>query len=157
MKINDFLSGILIGAAGAAIFLHARSFPPMPGQNVGPNMFPQLIATGMMICAAVLLVRGLRTLGAEGWITVPDWLGWDRTTLGFMAIPLVLVFYVAASDRLGFIPTAVLLLMALFLVFDVRFRTALVVAIIGSFSIHYVFYKLLKVPLPWGIFSSIAW
>jgi putative tricarboxylic transport membrane protein len=102
-------------------------------------------------------VRGLRTLGTEGWIPAPDWLGWDRTTLGFIAVPLALVFYVAASESLGFIPTAVLMLMALFLVFEVRLRTALVVALVGSLGIHYVFYKLLKVPLPWGIFSSFAW
>jgi putative tricarboxylic transport membrane protein len=157
MKINDFLSGLLVGTSGAAIYLHARSFPPMPGQNVGPHMFPQLIAAGMMICAAMLVVRGLRTLGTEGWIAAPDWLGLNRITLGFMAVPLALVFYVAVSDSLGFIPTAVLMLMALFLVFEVRLRTALVVAIAGSLGIHYVFYKLLKVPLPWGIFSSFAW
>jgi putative tricarboxylic transport membrane protein len=157
MKINDLLSGILVGASGAAIYLHARSFPPMPGQDVGPNMFPQLIATGMMICAAILVVRGFSTVGTEGWIALPDWLGWNRITLGFMAVPVVLVGYVALSERLGFIPTAVLLLMALFLVFGVRWRMALVVAIVGSLSIHYAFYKLLKVPLPWGIFSSIAW
>lgn len=157
MKINDLISGILVGAAGAAIYLHAGSFPPMPGQNVGPNMFPQLIAAGMMLCAAMLVVRGFKTIGAEGWITLPDWLGWDRVTLGFVAIPLVLVFYVAVSERLGFLPTALLLLMTLFLVFGVRLRMALVVAIVGSLGIHYVFYKLLKVPLPWGILSSIAW
>lgn len=157
MKFNDFLSGALVGASGAAIYLHARTFPPMPGQDVGPHMFPQLIAVGMMVCAALLLVRGLRTLGAEGWISAPDWLGWDRVTLGFIAVPLALVFYVAASESLGFIPTSVLMLMGLFLVFEVRLRMALVVALIGSLGIHYVFYKLLKVPLPWGILRSIAW
>lgn len=157
MKINDVLSGLLVGAFGAAIYVHARSFPPMPGQNVGPNMFPQLIATGLMICATILVFRGVKTLATEGWITLPHWLKQHRTTLGFIFIPLVLAFYVTVSESLGFIPTAVILLMALFLVFEVRLRTALIVAMVGSLCIHTLFYKLLKVPLPWGILKSVAW
>ena len=157
MKINDVLSGVLVGAFGAAIYVHARTFPPMPGQNVGPNMFPQLIAAGFMICAIILVFRGVKTIGTEPWITVPDWLAQRRITLGFMSIPLVLVFYVTASESLGFIPTAVILLMALFLVFKVRLQTALVIAIVGSLVIHTLFYKLLGVPLPWGLLKSVAW
>jgi putative tricarboxylic transport membrane protein len=157
MKINNVLSGLLIGSFGAAIYLHARSFPPMPGQNVGPNMFPQLIATGLMVCAMILVFRGLKTLATEGWISLPDWLGQRRIALGFLLIPLVLVFYVAVSESLGFIPTAVILLMTLFLVFKVRLRTALIVAMLGSLCIHTLFYKLLKVPLPWGLLNSMAW
>lgn len=157
MKINNVLSGLLIGSFGAAIYLHARSFPPMPGQNVGPNMFPQLIAAGLMVCAMILVFHGLKTLGTEGWITLPDWLGQRRIALGFLLIPLVLVFYVAVSESLGFLPTAVILLMALFLVFKVRLRTALIVAMLGSLCIHTLFYKLLKVPLPWGLLNSMAW
>lgn len=157
MKINDVLSGLLIGSFGAAIYLHARSFPPLPGQNVGPNMFPQLIATGLMICAMILVFRGVKTLGSEGWITLPGWLGQGRITLGFLLIPLVLVFYVAVSESLGFLPTAVILLMTLFLVFKVRLRTAMILAVLGSLCIHTLFYKLLKVPLPWGLLKSVAW
>ena len=157
MKINDVLSGLLIGSFGAAIYVHASSFPPMPGQNVGPNMFPQLIASGLMICAVMLVFRGIKTIGTEGWITLPHWLGQRRIALGFLLIPVVLVLYVSVSEHLGFIPTAVILLMTLFLVFQVRLRTALVVAIVGSLCIHTLFYKLLKVPLPWGILESVAW
>jgi putative tricarboxylic transport membrane protein len=67
------------------------------------------------------------------------------------------VFYVTVSESLGFLPTAVILLMTLFLVFEVKLQTALVVAVIGSLVIHTLFYKLLKVPLPWGLFKSIVW
>ncbi len=157
MKINDVLSGLLIGSFGAAIYIHARSFPPLPGQNVGPNMFPQLIATGFMICAVMLVLRGVKTLAAEGWISLPEWWRQPRVALGFVLIPLVLAFYVAVSESLGFLPTSVILLMALFLAFTVRLRTALIVAIVGSLCIHFIFYKLLKVPLPWGILSSMTW
>lgn len=157
MKINDVFSGLLIGIFGALLFVHVQSFPPMVGQDVGPNMFPQLIAVGLMVCAAVLVVKGLKTLKAQGWVTVPDWLGQGRITLGFVLIPVVLAFYVGVSESLGFLPTSVILLMALFLVFEVRLKTALPVALLGSLGIHALFYKLLRVPLPWGILEPFAW
>lgn len=157
MKINDVFSGLLIGAFGAGIYAHANTFPPLAGQNVGPNMFPQLIAAGLMICAVILVFQGVKTLKTEAWITLPDWFGQGRIAFGFLLIPIALVFYVAVSETLGFLPTAVILLLALFLTFNVRVRTALIVAIVGSLVIHFLFYKLLKVPLPWGLLGSVAW
>jgi putative tricarboxylic transport membrane protein len=157
MKINDLLSGAALGALAAGVYLHARSFPPMVGQNIGPNLFPQLIAAGLMICAIILVVRGARSLGREALFEMPEWMGANRAALGFVMIPVALVFYIAVSERLGFIPTAVLLLLALFYVFGVRTRTALIVAVVGAFAIHAVFYSLLNVPLPWGILSPVAW
>ncbi|MEN3367428.1 MAG: putative tricarboxylic transport rane protein [Burkholderiales bacterium] len=157
MKINDLLSGAALGALAAGVYLHARSFPPMVGQNVGPNLFPQLIAAGLMICAIILVVRGARSLGREALFEMPEWMGANRAALGFVMIPVALVFYIAVSERLGFIPTAVLLLLALFYVFGVRTRTALIVAVVGAVAIHAVFYSLLNVPLPWGILSPVAW
>jgi putative tricarboxylic transport membrane protein len=157
MKINDVLSGCCIGGFGAAIFMHARTFPPMVGQNVGPNLFPQIIAGGLLACAILLIVRGMRTLSSQPWITLPDWLRQGRIALGFALVPLALLFYVAVSETLGFIPTAFVLLMALFLVFVVRLRTALIVASLGSLTVHAVFYMLLRVPLPWGVLEPFAW
>ena len=157
MKCNDVLSGTLAGAFAVAIFVGAQSFPKIPGQNVGPKVFPELIAAGMMLCAVLLVVRGLKTLGTEKWVTLLDWLGQRRAAFGFLLVPLCLAFYVSASDGLGFIPTAFLLLLAMFLTYGVRWRTALVVALLGSLGIHALFYKMLKVPLPWGVLSPYAW
>jgi putative tricarboxylic transport membrane protein len=157
MKINDALSGILIGTFSAIIFVHAQSFPPMIGQDFGPNMFPQLIATGLMICAVMLIFRGLKTLRTIPWVTVPGWLRQGRITLGFLLVPIVLAFYVVVSESLGFLLTAVVLLLVLFWVFEVKARTAFLIAIIGALGIHTLFYQLLKVPLPWGLFESFAW
>lgn len=157
MKINDALSGMLIGTFSAIIFVHAQSFPPMVGQDIGPNMFPQLIAVGLMICAVMLIFKGLKTRKKVPWVTVPDWLGQGRIALGFLLIPIVLAFYVAVSESLGFLLTAMILLLVLFWVFEVRPRTAFLIALLGALGIHTLFYQLLKVPLPWGLLESFAW
>ena len=60
-------------------------------------------------------------------------------------------------DRLGFIPTGVIYLAALFLVFRVPRTWIVPLAIVVTLGIHYAFYKLLKVPLPWGLLQGVAW
>lgn len=157
MKVNDVLSGALVGAFGIAVLLGAQGFPDVPGQKIGPRVFPEMVAAGLLVCAALLVRRGLGTLASEGWAQLPGWLSHGRTALGFLLIPLSLAFYVAVSEQLGFILTAIVLLLALFLVFGVGWSRALLVALPGTLIIHFLFYKMLKVPLPWGLLSPYAW
>lgn len=157
MKLNDVLSGALVGAFGIAVLAGARGFPDIPGQKIGPGVFPGLIAAGLFICAVLLVRRGLGSLASEGWVRLPDWLGNRRAAPGFLLVPASLAFYVAMADELGFIPTAIGILLAMFLAFGVHWRRAFMVALPGSLIIHFLFYKLLKVPLPWGLLSPYAW
>ena len=67
------------------------------------------------------------------------------------------VFYLLAVDRLGFLLTGFLYLLALMWVLRVRWVVAIPVAVAMTLLIHYAFYKLLKVPLPWGVLTRYAW
>ena len=157
MKINDTLSGAALAAFGITILVHVQSFPPMPGQKVGPAMFPGLVATGLIICALLLIKRGMSAVRTGSLIEWPAWIAQRRIALGFALIPVVLIVYAAVSEKLGFLPTAVAFLLTLFLVFNVKLRVAVTMALAGSLAIHYIFYKLLKVPLPWGVLTPFAW
>jgi putative tricarboxylic transport membrane protein len=48
-------------------------------------------------------------------------------------------------------------LAALFAVFGVRARWILPLALLMTLAIHTAFYKLLRVPLPWGVLQPILW
>jgi putative tricarboxylic transport membrane protein len=67
------------------------------------------------------------------------------------------VFYALAVDWLGFFLTSLVFLVALFLAFGVARRWVLPLALGVTFAIHYGFYTVLRVPLPWGVFEGIAW
>jgi putative tricarboxylic transport membrane protein len=67
------------------------------------------------------------------------------------------VFYILAANQLGFLPTAFLMLVALFKALQVKWSRALLVAVIATLVVHFAFYKLLRVPLPWGILTPWAW
>ena len=46
---------------------------------------------------------------------------------------------------------------SLFLVLRVAPGRAVLVAVIATLAIHFAFYKLLRVPLPWGVLMPVAW
>ena len=68
-----------------------------------------------------------------------------------------IVFYLLAANFLGFIITGALILAVLMWAYGVAFKVLLPVSIIGALVIHLAFYKLLSVPLPWGLLQPFAW
>lgn len=161
MKVNDAVWGALFVLFAGAILIHVQGFPKIPGQNVGPGLFPGSIAVGIAICGFVLIVRGLRTrrAGGEGsqWLWVPPWLRSAPHVLAFAVLVGVNVFYLLAVDKLGFIITGFVYLLAFMWVLKVRPLRAVPIALAMTFVIHYAFYKMLKVPLPWGVLTPYAW
>ena len=161
MKINDALWGALFALLGAAILWHVQGFPRIPGQNVGPALFPGVLAVAMLVCGAILIVSGLKARradrGSSRWAVAPEWLRSRRHVLAFAVLVASNVFYLLAVDWLGFLPTAFVYLAALMWVLRVRPAIAVLVAFLMALAIHYAFYKLLRVPLPWGVLQGIAW
>jgi len=161
VKLNDAVWGALFLLLSATILIHVRNFPTIPGQNVGPALFPGVIAAALGVCALLLIARGMavRRSGGEReqWVALDGWLASPRHVLAFLLVIGVNVFYILLVDKLGFILTGVIYLGALFAAFGVRLRLILPVAIIVTFGIHYSFYKVLKVPLPWGLLQGVAW
>ena len=161
MKINDALWGALFALLGAAILWHVQGFPRIPGQNVGPALFPGVLAVAMLVCGAILIVSGLKARradrGSSRWAVAPEWLRSRRHVLAFAVLVASNVFYLLAVDWLGFLPTAFVYLAALMWVLRVRPAIAVLVAFLMALAIHYAFYKLLRVPLPWGVLQGLAW
>ena len=60
MKFNDAVSGLFLALLAAAVIAYSATLPSMPGQFVGPGLFPTLIGAGMLVGAMLLIVRGLR-------------------------------------------------------------------------------------------------
>ncbi|HEV7263642.1 MAG TPA: tripartite tricarboxylate transporter TctB family protein [Falsiroseomonas sp.] len=149
MRLNDALLGaVLLGFAGWVWWL-TTYFPSFPGQDYGPNLFPRILAAGIGICAVLLVLRGLRERAQP--LTLAPWTRDPARLLSVLLMLGAVVFYVFASDALGFIPTAFLLLTALFLWFRTRVLVALPVAAGVTFLVHWFFAGLMRVPLPRGL------
>ncbi|HET8877225.1 MAG TPA: tripartite tricarboxylate transporter TctB family protein [Casimicrobiaceae bacterium] len=160
MKLNDAVWGALVLLLGIAILVAIRNFPTIPGQQYGPALFPGVIAVGLIVCGGVLVYRHLALSSPQTrarWVTWDDWVHSPRHVVAFAVVVAVNVLYIALVDRLGFVLTAVAYLSALFAVFRVRARWVVPLAVVVTLIIHYAFYKLLRVPLPWGVLQGVAW
>ena len=160
MKLNYAVWGALVLLLGIAILVAIRNFPTIPGQQYGPALFPGVIAVGFIVCGGVLVYRHLTISSPQTrarWVTWDDWVHSPRHVVAFAVVVAVNVLYIALVDRLGFVLTAIAYLSALFAVFRVRARWVVPLAVVVTLIIHYAFYKLLRVPLPWGLLQGVAW
>lgn len=149
MRLNDALLGaILLGFAGWVWWL-TSFFPAFPGQDYGPNLFPRILATGIGLCGLALVVRGVRARGAL--LTIEPWVADPARLASFLLLPGAVLFYILVSDRLGFIPTAFVILVVLFVWFRARVVVALPVAAGVTLLVHWFFAGMMRVPLPRGL------
>ncbi len=155
MKVNDAVVGAALIALAIAILVHIQAYPLIPGQQYGPALFPGVIAVGLIGCGLALVRRGVRA--GRPLVTLGAWMRDPALATNFLLICAVLVFYIAFVGPLGFIPTAAIVLVALFFKLGVRPLPAIAIAIAATLVIHTLFYKLLRVPLPWGVLEPVLW
>jgi putative tricarboxylic transport membrane protein len=155
MKLHPTLSGLLVLIVGLAIVVEARSFPAATGQSIGPAFFPSLVGTGLILCGLALIVSGRR--GPEPWIEAAEWMRRPRMIFNLLLVFADLVFYAVAVSSLGFFLTAAVFLSVLMVAFKVPPRRVVPLALAVTLIIHYAFYTLLRVPLPWGVLEGVAW
>ena len=157
MKINDAFWGLLLMALGATVLFAVRNYPNIPGQPVGPALFPGLIALGLCIGGAMLVWQGWLSRTDGPWLEWEDWVNSPRHTRALVALLGSVVFYIVVADDLGFLITAMLMMVTLFRSLQVPWRRSVFWAVVATLVVHFAFYKLLRVPLPWGVLTPLAW
>jgi putative tricarboxylic transport membrane protein len=157
MKFNDTLSGAALLALALAILFTIQSYPTIPGQNIGPAAFPGLLASLLAVCAVLLIVKGLRSKEQHAWIELGDWMQSRFHARNFVITLACLIYYIALSDKLGFLICASTILMTMFWALEVKKTWIVPIAVLVTLFIHTIFYKGLRVPLPWGILMPLQW
>jgi putative tricarboxylic transport membrane protein len=151
VKFNDALLGAVFLALSIAVLVTIQGYPKIPGQSIGPGAFPGLIAILLGGCSLALIWRGWREPRRQPLVAIGAWLASPRHLLNFGITVGALVFYVLAAEKIGFLICGTVILLALFLSLRIRPALALVLAVFLPVVIHLIFYKLLRVPLPWGV------
>jgi putative tricarboxylic transport membrane protein len=156
MRVADWVFGLILLIGAGLIFQQAAGFPEMPGQDYGPALVPSLVATGFAICGLVLVVSGIRArapaFGLDPRARVPG-----RMFDAFLTIGSV-IFLMLVWDVLGFLISSTIVLTLLTARYwGGRIVPSLLVGIIGSIVIDWLFRKLLLVPLPLGPLSGWMW
>ena len=157
MKIHDTVLGLFFLALGSLVLYAIRGYPNIPGQPVGPALFPGLIATGLCLSGALLVIKGTQDRTAAAWFAWEEWVHSPRHVLALCVLLASVVFYILFANELGFFFTSFLMLVTLFKALRVSWRRTLIVSLIATLVVHFAFYKLLRVPLPWGVLTPWAW
>ncbi|HYZ33227.1 MAG TPA: tripartite tricarboxylate transporter TctB family protein [Crenalkalicoccus sp.] len=152
MQLSDRITGGVLVALGGAAAWGGSRLPAVPGQDVGPAAFPMLIGFGLVLCGLMI------AFGIGHSFEVPEeaegppkpwWYG-----LRALVPPALLLFYMQASERLGFLLTAALMVLVGALALGARPRLALPLALVAPLFVHLAFFKLLRVPLPDGLLAA---
>ena len=157
MKFSDIFSGLVLMALSLLILLTVKDYPDIPGQNIGPGAFPGLLAALLALCSALLILKGIRTQRHIPWLVWGDWMKSRVHLRNFFITIGCLVFYITVSDFLGFLICSTAVLATMFIALGVRWKWLLPLSIIVTLVVHTIFYKALRVPLPWGILMPIQW
>ncbi len=149
MRLSDRWVGVALALLGLAVVWSSRGFPAVPGQKVGAGFLPMIVGVGLLLCGAALVLRSRRDSAyaheAGEAAPKPEHYGSAAVIVG------AVVAYLTLADRLGFLLLAPLCLVAMFVALRVRWLPAVAWAIGGTLLVHFAFYKLLRVPLPWGV------
>ena len=129
----------------------------MPGQTFGPGLFPTLIGAGLILSGLGLIVSRVRSGERQPVIEVDAWVRNPRLLFDFALVVGGLLFYILFSEDLGYFIAAPIALAAFLFATGTRPLVVLPVAVIVPPLMHYIFYTLLKVPLPWGVLTRYAW
>ena len=106
-----------------------------------------IVGVGLLLCGIALVLRSLRGKAYADAASSPEV---EEHFGSAVVIVGAVLAYILLSERIGFLLIAPLCLLAVFAAFRVRWRTAVLSAVGGTLVVHLVFYKLLRVPLPWG-------
>lgn len=160
MLLSDKVTGLFLVALGAASAYGGSLLPPVPGQQVGPNVFPMVVGGGLVLCGVMIAFGVGSSIEQEAEAELAAHSDHPAATApssplvnAFKTLlpPALLLLYVLIGDRLGFVPTAFGIVLAVSLTMGARPKLALPLALFAPVLVHLVFVKLLRVPLPPGI------
>src|SRR6185436_16781107 len=106
MRLPDRVTGLFLVGLGSLAAYGGWLLPPVPGQPVGPNVFPLVIGIGLAICG-VMIAFGIGHSFEEEEEIIPleggEAVAPRGALYGLRALlpPALLLFYVLAAERLG--------------------------------------------------------
>ncbi|AJC74458.1 tricarboxylic transport membrane protein [Pseudothermotoga hypogea DSM 11164 = NBRC 106472] len=141
---GDLLSGLIVSITGL-LFLLSTIGIKRPRIGLGSAGFPRLVTVCLIVCGVIL---ALRALLSKRVVVKPSRID-TRFVLNLVGLVASFVLYLYLLKKLGFlITTAPLLFFAMYVFGYRKHFMNVVLSVITSLLIYYVFTVVFKVPLP---------
>jgi hypothetical protein len=143
MLTSDRFSGGILALFALGVIWESRLLPMGTWRAPGPAFVPVLLATLLLSFSVLLIV----TSRGPGSLASVRWTGWRHV----LAILGSCVFAGLALERLGYRLTVLLVLVYLVGILEKRaWRVTAIFALVLTFGSYFLFYTVLRVPLPQG-------
>jgi putative tricarboxylic transport membrane protein len=119
------------------------------GNMPGPSLFPTVLGVLLMITGAVQIPGGIRSRAPLVAILPEFTAGGILNSAAFF---LSVVFYIYASEALGFLLTSFSIMFVLMLILRAKPLPSALVSAGTTLAAYLIFNKMLLVPLPRGLF-----
>jgi putative tricarboxylic transport membrane protein len=156
VRVNEAVLGVLLLALTALVYAVTASFPRIPGQPYGPDLFPRVISGFLGLAGVVMVLRGLLS---SPRLPFAELAPWARSPRAIGAILLTLgsiLAYILLADTLGFVITGFSLLLVLMLYLRNGPVASAVTAAGVTLAVEYFFSGLMRVPLPRGLLAVLV-
>lgn len=153
MKKGNIISSVIVMAIGIYVLVVCAGYPTAEAYGTGvpgPGLWPMAVAGLMVIAAAALLVKALRTKPEDDTPVVM----WTEGTKRVYITMAALVVYVAVLGFLGFLISTAVMLFG-FIQWFARKNPliTLLISLVCTGAIYGVFKFLLNVPVDFGLFA----
>ncbi|WP_319772595.1 tripartite tricarboxylate transporter TctB family protein [Breoghania sp.] len=156
-EIARLLSYVLLLCASAGLFISANAIPTSRFERLGAGAFPKIVFAGMALVAVIAIIDALRKIPRDAYgrflSTSADWA--RRRYLVFVCLA-ALSACLAAIPVLGFSIASFLFIAMIQLVLmprkPVNLFAGLIVALVFSFGLNWLFANVFTVFLPRGVF-----
>lgn len=163
-KYQDVYSGLFLLIVSGVIFFTAFSFEALTTTRIGPAFMPQIIGIIMAVFSIIIVINGFRKSrevnegsAAEEEVSVEDELiVTEKRSYKPVILTLVLmIVYLALMPYIGFlIMTTVYMFVQMLVLAHITNRRIwlfLIISVITSAAIYYLFRNVFYVMLPTGI------
>lgn len=156
MRVNEAVLGAIMLAIMGVIYSVTASFPRIPGQPFGPDLFPRVIGGFLGLAGVVMILRGLLSRPRLPFAALAPWARSPRAIGAILLTLGAILAYILLADRIGFVITAFSLLLVLMLYLRTSPVTALLTSAAVTLAVEYFFSGLMRVPLPRGVLAVLV-
>lgn len=151
--LTERVSNIVCAAVGIAIGLIAiyitTKFKQFTNVPVGPEVFPRIMATGLVICSIALIVQA--ALKGKKWEKAPTLSLRDRGIRRMLVAAVLIVAFYLLWEPVGFLILAPVTLFLLMLNMDFkRYGQMAILSLAISVAVWLLFWQVLVIELPLG-------
>ena len=151
MGIKDTIGGGIFIALGIFIWAMSFRFPSLDGGHPGPSLFPRVLGTLFIFFGSIVVFHGWKTKRVEE--AIPPEEGIPLNNFNPILVIILIAAFIACADNLGFILTGFAILFILMMKLRVSLLKRSLVSLALVCFVYFTFAKILRVPLPKGLWG----